>query len=226
MAEFQIFGVRISTGLKTSIKATREGDLYIAHNLPPYALATAAGRGWWAQATAAASGTTTIPTTTALGTLWNGYTTKSLIIDRLFANSEFWDAGNYNMFFLWVCVHAKVTTALDGDITIHGLRSGDATYGGQAKFDVGETVVDDGWFSVANSERTHQGNVKGMANIDYRMDGRIVLPPDGEMSIHIGCNDSNLTFQVGCSWYEVDIDIAQSKKQLEGGRNEKDAQMV
>ena len=202
----ELFGIRISTGNRVSIKATKEGDLYVAQNLPPYALLTATGRGWWAQATAAAAGTTTIPTTTALGTLWNGYTNKALIIDRLFANSEAYDAG-VNFFFLWVCVHAKVTAALTGDIAIHGLRSGDVTYGGQAKFDVDETVVNDGWFSVANSVETKEGNVKGMSNIDYKMDGRIVLPPNGQMSIHVGCNDSNPTFQVGCSWHEVQLDL-------------------
>ncbi len=207
--DYELFGVRISTGGKVSLKATKEGDLYIAQNLPPYALATAAGRGAWAQATSAASGTTTIPTTTSLGTLWNGEagSGKSYAIDRIFANSENFDAGNYNMFFLWICVH-KLVTELTGDITIHGLRSGDVTYGGKARFDVGETVVDDGWFSMGNSERTNQGNAKGMANIDYKVEGRIVLPPTGSFSIHVGCNDSNLTFQVGCSWQEVQLDLA------------------
>ena len=204
MADWKLFGVRVSTGLPVSLKSTVGGDLYIAQNLPPYALATSAGRGWWAQATAAALGTTTIPTTTARGTLWNGYTEKSLIVDRLFANSEAYDAG-VNFFFLWICVHAKVTTAITGDITIHGLRSGDVVYPGQAKFDVDETVVNDGWFSVGNSVETKEGNAKGMSNIDYKMEGRIVLPPQGQMSIHVGCNDSNPTFQVGCSWYEVDL---------------------
>ncbi len=205
--DWRLFGTRKSTGGTASIKATREGDLYVAQNLPPYALLTAAGRGWWAQATAAAAGTTTIPTTTARGTLWNGYTDRSLIVDRLFANSEAYDAG-VNFFFLWVCVHAKVTTAITGDISIKGLRSGDSSYGGQAKFDVDETVVNDGWFSVGNSVETKAANADGMSNIDYKMEGRIVLPPQGQMSIHVGCNDSNPTFQVGCSWYEVDIDIA------------------
>ena len=202
--DMELFGIRISTGQKTSIKATKEGDLYVAQNLPPYALLTAAGRGWWAQATSAAAGTTTIPTTTARGTLWNGYSDKVLIVDRLFANSEAYDAG-VNFFFLWVCVHAKVTTPIDGDIAIHGLRSGDVNYGGRAKFDVDETVNNDGWFSVGNSVETKAANAAGMSNIDYKMEGRIVLPPDGQMSLHVGCNDSNPTFQVGCSWYEVAI---------------------
>lgn len=204
--KYEIFGVRISTGQEVSLKATREGDLYIAQNLPPYALATAAGRGFWAQATAAAAGTTTIPTTTALGTLWNGEAdgAKSYVIDRLFANTEAYDAGT-NFFFLWVCVH-QFMSAPTADITIHGLRGNDVTYGGKGRFDVGATVVNDGWFSAGNSMRNAEGNAQGMSNIDYPMGGRIVLPPRTGMSLHVGCNDSNITAQVGCSWYEVQLD--------------------
>ena len=92
-------------------------------------------------------------------------------------------------------------------IAIHGLRSGDVVYGGQALFDVDETVVNDGWFSVGNSVETKESNAKGMSNIDYKMEGRIVLPPNGQVSMHVGCNDSNPTFQVGMSWYEVPLDL-------------------
>ncbi len=203
----KIRGKRIGgSNEEVDIEATRDGALVVAQTLPSFTLLAAAGRGAWAQATAAAAGTTTIPTTTARGTLWNGYSARSLVIDRIFANSEAYDAG-VNFFFLWVCVHALVTTAITGDIAIHGLRSGDVSYGGQALFDIDETVVDDGWFSVGNSIETKEGNAKGMSNIDYKMEGRIVLPPNGQLSIHVGCNDSNPTFQVGCSWYEVDLDL-------------------
>jgi len=204
--DFQLFGARISTGQPKALSTTKEGDLYVAQNLPPYALLTANGQGWWAQATTAAAGTTTIPTVTALGTLWNGSSDKTYVIDRLFANTEAYDALD-NFFFLWVCVHKLITTAITADITIHGLRSGDVNYGGQARFDVGATVVNDGWFSVGNSLRSDEGNAQGMSNIDYKMEGRIVLPPHGEFSMHVGCNDSNLTAQVGCSWYEVPSDL-------------------
>ncbi len=204
--DYELFGVRVSTGQKVSLKATKEGGLYTAQSLPPYTLLTVAGLGWWAQATTAAAGTTTIPTTTALGTLWNGSTDKAYVIDRLFANTEAYDSLD-NFFFLWVCVHGLITTAITADITIHGLRSGDVNYGGQARFDVGATVVDDGWFSVGNSKRSDEANAQGMSNIDYKQEGRIVLPPNGEMSLHVGCNDSNLTAQVGCSWYEVPSDL-------------------
>ena len=205
--EAELFGIRISTGNKVTIKASREGDLYIAQNLPPYALLTAAGRGWQAKATTATSVTTTIPTTTAMGTLYNGESGggKSLIIDRLFANTENWDAGNYNFFFFWVCVH-PVMAAPTADITIKGLRGGDTSYGGKARFDVGATVVNDTWYSYANSRRTNQGNVKGMSNLDYKMEGRITIPPECGLSIHVGANDTNITAQVGVSWFEVNLD--------------------
>ena len=205
----ELFGVRISTGNKVSVKASREGDLYIAQNLPPYALATAAGRGWQAQATSAVAGTTTIPTTTALGTLYNGYAGggKSLVIDRIFANTEAYDAGK-NFFFMWVCIHQLAVTAVSADITIHGLRGGDVTYGGSARFGIGDTVVNDGWHSYGNSQESNEGNAQGMSNIDVPIEGKIVIPPTSAVSLHVGVNDSNFTVQVGVSWYDVQLDLA------------------
>ena len=207
--DYQLFGVRISTGKTVSLKATKEGDLYIAQNLPPYTLATAAGRGWQVQATSAVAISTTIPTTTAMGTLYNGETGggKSYVIDRLFANTEAWDAGNYNMFFFWICIH-PVMTKPTSDITPKGLRGGDVNYGGKAVFDIGATVVNDGWYSRANSERTANGNVDGMANIDHAVEGKIVIPPECGLSVNVGGNDTNITAQVGVSWYEVQLDLA------------------
>ncbi len=208
--DFKLFGITVKSSEERAIKVSQEGDLYIAQNLPPYTLATAAGRGWQAQATSAAAATTTIPTTTVLCTLYNGETGggKSLVIDSLFANTEAWDAGNYNMFFFWICVHPEQTTPQTADITIKGLRGGDTNYGGKARFDVGATVVNDTWYSRANSERTATGNVSGMANIYHPVEGKIVIPPTCAFSIHVGTNDSNITVKAGISWYEVQLDLA------------------
>jgi len=187
------------------ISAGKQHDLNVSMFLPPYAHLALLDCGAIAQATTAVAGTTTIPTTTALGTLWNGEAAggKVYIIDRLFANTEAYDAGD-NFFFLWVCMHPVAMTAPTADITIKKLIGGN--YGGNARFDVGATVVNDTWYSWGNSLRSAQANAEGMSNIDVPVEGRLILKPTAGMSIHVGCNDSNLTAQVGVAWFEIDED--------------------
>lgn len=202
---WNLFGVRVSTGNTVSIKATVGGDLYVAQSLPPYAVLSASGAGAICQMTAAAAGTTTIPTTTAIATLWNGEAGggKSLVIDRIFCNTEAYDAGN-NFFFIWVCMHPSGMTAPTDDGAIKNLNGGN--YGGSARFDSAATVANDTWNSWGNSLRSAAANADGMSNIDIPVEGRLTVAPTGGISLHIGCNDSNLTGQVGVSWFEVQLD--------------------
>ncbi len=203
---WEVFGTRIKTGLKVAIKSTIGGDLYVAQSLPPYAVLTASGAGAICQMTTAAAGTTTIPTTTAIATLWNGQAGggKSLIIDRIFCNTEAYDSLD-NFFFIWVCMHPTGMTAPTDDGAIKNLIGG--AYGGSAKFDSAATVVNDTWHSWGNSLRSDEANAQGMSNIDIPIEGRLIVVPGGGISFHIGCNDSNLTGQVGVSWYEKQLDL-------------------
>ena len=201
--ELQMFGVRISTGQDVAIKATKEGDLYIAQNLPPYALASAAGRGWWAMATTGVTALEVIPTTVALGTLFNGEAGggKSYLIDRIFAGQTQGDPNEH--ISLWACVHvAMESDAIAADITIRGLNGAYSVYGGPAKFGIGDTVVNDGWFPVSDSwvSRDNQAPAKVVP-----IEGRIVVPPQCGLSLHVISKDS-INAKVGCSWYEVQLD--------------------
>lgn len=208
--DYELFGVRISTGQKVSLKATKEGDLYIAQNLPPYALATAAGRGYQVMASAAAAclASGTIPTTTALGTLWNGEVGggKTYIIDRIFAQQVASDVATLNHYGLWACVHIAMD-AVTADITAIKSMSGKAGYGGSARFDIGATVVNDGWFPVSDSIKAEERQTQGGSQKVAPIEGRLQVTPQHGLSIHVVGNDTNLTFRVGCSWYEVQLDL-------------------
>ncbi len=211
MGEYTIFGVRISTGLKVALKATKEGDLYVAQNLPPYALATAAGRGYQVMASSAvaclASGT--IPTVTALGTLWNGEASgaKSYVIDRIFAQQVASDVATQNHYGIWACNHITMT-APTADITAIKSLRGDTGYGGSARFDVGATVVNDGWFPVSDSILAEDRQTSGGSQKVVPIEGRFVIQPQHGLSIHVIGNDTNLTFRVGVAWFEVQLDLA------------------
>lgn len=206
----ELFGIRISTGNKVSIKATKEGDLYIAQNLPPYALATAAGRGYQVMASAAAAclASGTRPTTVALGTLWNGEEGggKSYAIDRIFAQQVASDVATKNHYGLWACVHISMT-APTADITAIKSMSGKAGYGGSARFDVGATVIDDGWFPISDSILAEEQQTDGGSQKVIPVEGRLIVAPQHGLSIHVVGNDTNLTFRVGVAWYEVQLDL-------------------
>lgn len=208
--DVNLFGVRISTGQEVSIKATKEGDLYIAQNLPPYALATAAGRGYQVMASAAAAclASGTRPTTAALGTLWNGEEGggRSYVVDRIFAQQVASDEALQNWFGLWACVHISMT-APTADITAIKSMSGKVGYGGSARFDAGATVVDDGWFPVSDSMKNEERQTQGGSQIVAPIEGRLIVTPQHGLSIHVVGNDTNLTFRVGVAWYEVQLDL-------------------
>lgn len=193
------------TGAEMDVYGNSTHDMYVSQLLPPYASLGLLDVGAIAQITTASAGTVTIPTTTASGTLWNGESGggKVYIIDRMFCNTEAYDAGD-NFFFLWVCAHPVGMSAVTADITIKKLNGG--AYGGLGRFDAGATVVNDTWYSWGNSRRSDEGNAQGMSNIDVPVEGRIITKPTAGLSMHIGCNDSNVTGQVGCAWFEVDVD--------------------
>lgn len=201
--DYTILGIRISTGREVSIKATKEGDLYMAQNLPPYALASKAGRGWWAMATTGVTALEVIPTTVALGTLFNGEQGggKTYVIDHIFAGQTQGDPNEH--ISLWACVHAAMESdAIAADITIRGLNGAHSTYNGSAKFGIGDTVTNDGWFPVSDSwvSRDNQAPAKVVP-----IEGRITVPPQCGLSLH-GISKDSINLKVGCSWYEVQLD--------------------
>ena len=70
------------SGGEVDLKSSRDGDLRVAQYLPPYAMLVAAGKVFGVDCTAstAIAPTTTVPTTTALWTVYNANDTKHLIL--------------------------------------------------------------------------------------------------------------------------------------------------
>ncbi len=200
----KIRGTRVGSSTdEINLSGSREGALYVADYLPRYALLAKNGVGVICQTTTALLGSVAIPTTGADITLRNGSSDKWYILDRVFGNTEAYDAGTFNTFFIWLA-YMGLTAALTGDI-VPVLMSGTA-YSGDAQFDVNETIAAATWHSWGRSERTQEGNAKGMSNIDVAIEGRIVVAPGHAISAVCGTNDSNITAQLGFSWFEVEMD--------------------
>ncbi len=206
--DYELFGVRISTSQKKSLSATNEGDLYVAQNLPPYTLMTMNDRGWSVMTTSAVAALIVRPSTTALGTLWNGESDggKSYVIDRIFTQ-QLVSAAAASRWGIWACVHPIGMAAVTADITAIKSSSGKTNYGGAARFDVGATVVDDGWFPWGNGFDVEATGTLGGNQSAPMIGGRLVIPPSAGLSIHVVASSVNEDFCVGASWYEVPSDL-------------------
>ncbi len=208
--EWELFGIRVKTGQPTSIKATLPGDLYVAQHLPPSTIMALSGKLYEVIASSAAAclASATIPTTAALGTLWNGENGggKVYIIDRVFAQLVATDTATKNRFGMWVCNHIAMT-APTASITAFKNTRGDAGTPDNARFGVGETVIDDGWFPVGNGILNEENQTDGGSQVDVPLFGRYVVQPQHGFSIHCVSNDTNITVRVGVSFYVLDIDL-------------------
>jgi len=206
--DVELFGVRISTGNKVSIKATKNGDLYVAQGLPSGAVLTAKGVGYQAQATAAIAALVVRPSIAAAFTLWNGEAAggKSYVIERVMCHQLVSTAAQAR-FGIWLCSHPVGMTAVTADITAIKSTRCISSYGGNARLDNGATVVDDGWFPWGDSVDVEPTGVLPGAQRSAEIGGRIIVPPTAGLSAHVVASLVGDTFTLGFHWYEVQLDL-------------------
>src|SRR3990167_11427096 len=168
------------------LRSDSEGGLQVSPSLPPYAELSRRGRGWQVMDTSATAAVVVRPSTVAGLTLYNGETgptAKSYVIDRIFAfNLVTTDAiADWSV---WACIHPAGMTAPTADITaIKGLNGG--TYAGAAIVDTGATVNDNGWFPVGTGHVGNPGTVTPGTAISIPIEGRLIVPPTGGISINV-----------------------------------------
>ena len=208
--DYELFGVRISTGQPHKVAVTLPGDLYVAQHLPASAIMALSGKLYEVMTSTAVAclATGTRPTTTALGTLWNGEDAggKVYLIDRVFAQQVGSDVATQNHFGMYVCNHITMT-APTAEITAFKNTIGDAGAPANARFDADATVVDDGWFPVGNSALAEERQTTGGSQIDVPLFGRYAVKPQHGFSIHCTSNDTNITVRVGVSFYVIQLDL-------------------
>jgi hypothetical protein len=184
-------------GSEGDVKMSTGGTLY-SINTPR--VWTAKGYGWSAIATSAVAALVVRPSTTAAVTLFNN-TTKNFVIERAFSHNLVGVANS--SYGIWVCVHPVGMTAPTNDITIRNSTSG-LTAGTEGIFDVGATVVDNGWFPWGDAGHAVTVTVPG-GQIEAKIDGRIVLPPTSAISLQVVADTTSATFCSGLHWYSVPI---------------------
>jgi len=199
--------VRTGEGQVVGLKGTLGG---ILHTVPYKLVWTAKGYGFQTMATAAVAALVVRPTTTAAFTLFNNHPSNSLVIERAFAH---WLVSTAAQTFasIWLCSHPVGMTKPTNDITARNNTGGKVAGGSSAIADNGATVVADGWFPWGTqAETSATGVLPGAASI-AEVDGRIIVPPSGAISMHVVSGLVGDTFTGGFHWFEV------PKKELDIG---------
>lgn len=206
--EAELFGVRISTGNKVAIKASKEGDLHVAQSLPYGTVLTAKGQGYQAMSVSSVNALIVRPGVTAAFTLWNGESGggKSYIIERIMAFHLLSTAAQ-TFASVWACVHPVGMSAVVADITAIKSTRGKANYGGNARLDIGATVVDDGWFPWGVSSEAEEAGVLPGGVMCPQIGGRMVIPPTAGVSMQVVSGVVGDKFTHGFHWYEVQLDL-------------------
>lgn len=198
-------------GKEQDLESTQKGDLLVAAGSAPYAELSRQGGGWSAIATAAVAALVVRPGTVAAFTLWNGNANggESYVIDRLFTHNLVSTAA-LSFFGIWACVHPAGMTNPGEDIAAsasnvtgnYGKR-----YDGNAVIGVGETVVDNGWYPWTDSVEVTTATVLPGAHLVAEVAGRLIVPPQGGLSVTVVASLATQTFTSGASWYEVQLQL-------------------
>jgi len=193
------------TNQPTSYSANEKSEQLVAQGLPPYTEMTRKGNGWQVMSVVAVAGLVVRPSTTAAFEIWNGNSVggKSLIVDRMFWFNLVSTAAA-EAFSGWAQVTAaKAAPSAGANVIVRG-NSG-KPYGGAVIAALGTTVVDSGWFPWGNTFGIVSGGTTPLGAIESRVEGRLVVPPQCALCMHVVSSLVGMTFTQGAGFYEEQI---------------------
>ncbi len=194
----------------TNFQATAAGNEFneqlIAQGLPLATEMVRRGNGWGCMSTSAVAGLVVRPSTVAALELWNGYNTggRSLIIDRVFAFNLV-STNVIEGFSQWAMVTAAKAAPSSGSLAVNGLSG--KTYGGPVINAISTTVVANGWFPWTNAYNKGAGGVVPFGAVIGEVNGRIIVPPQCSLCLHVVASLVGQTFTQGAFWYEEQITL-------------------
>jgi hypothetical protein len=191
---------------QTTIPLNEFGEQIVASGLPPYTEMTRKGRGWGTMSTSAVAGLVVRPSTVAAFEIFNGNAlgSYSLIIDRLF----YFNLVSTNViegFSGWAQVTTVKTAPANGSFTVRG-NSG-KPYQGSVIGAAGTTVVDSGWFPWTAAYNKGAGGVVPFGAVTANVEGRLIVPPQCSLCLHVVSSLVGQTFTQGAMWYEEILTI-------------------
>lgn len=195
----------------TNQQGTAQGnelnEQFVAQGLPPYTEAVRKGNAWGCMSTSAIAGLVVRPSTVAALELFNGNNTggKSLIVDRLF----YFNLVSTNViegFSGWAMVTKSKSAPSSASLAVSSLQ-GNKTYGGAVINAVGTTVVDNGWFPWTSAYQKGAGGVVPFGAVIGSVEGRLIVPPQCSLCLHVVSSLVGQTFTTGAFWYEEQITL-------------------
>ena len=191
---------------QAQIPLNERGEQLVASGLPRGAELVRQGKAWATMSTSDVAGLVVRPTTTAAFEIFNAYPggTKSLIIDRLF----FFNLVSTNViegFSGWAAVTAPKAAVTSGSFVVRG-ASGKA-YNGPVIAAASTTVLDSGWFPWTAAYQKGAGGVVPFGAVLAEVDGRLIVPPQCSLCLHVVSSLVGQTFTQGASWYEEQLTI-------------------
>lgn len=200
MAESNAAGV----SERRRVLANQYNEVMVAAGLPEGTEWTRRGRRWATMSTAAVAGLVVRPTTTAAFEIFNGYASggASLIIDRLF----FFNLVSTNViegFSGWAAVTAPKTAVASGGFAVRGASG--KPYTGAVIAAASTTVIDSGWFPMTNAYQKGAGGVVPFGAVIAEVDGRLIVPPQCSLCLHVVSSLVGQTFTQGASWIEANL---------------------
>jgi len=159
--------------------------------------------------TAAVAGLVVRPTTVSLLTVHNGENVggNSLIIDRLFS-FQLVSAAAASVYTMWYCLQAPAINVAKGANELTGIQEWGTGDGRDASFgtvraEVDATVIDDGWFPCGGDGAVEATGVLPGGGTEWECNGRLVVPPQHAISLHVSASSVNEDFNVGASWWRM-----------------------
>lgn len=187
------------------IQTNLYGQQLMAQGLAPYVEMSRRFGHWSAMNTSALAALVVRPSTTANFTIFNPTTSLyTLVIDRIFAFNLVSTAAQARS-GMWYCVHRPGLVSPTNDITARGTGVGATGTPSPAGVvgDTAMTVIDDGWFPCGNWSDVEPTGVLPGAIMEYKFEGRVLVPPGCGISSQVVSSVVGNTFTSGFAWWEV-----------------------
>lgn len=206
----EVYGRKIAAGSGSASVPITIDDLQallISQKQAPYTDQVRRGTGWATMSTAAVAALVVRPSTTAAFEIFNGYPGggKSLVIDRLFffglvttAVNEGWSG--------WAMVTTAKVAVSTGSFAVTSAY-GNKTYSGPVISAASTTVVANGWYPWTDGQVSSGAGVTPYGCATAKVEGRLIVPPQCSLCLHVVASLIGETFTQGASWFEEQITL-------------------
>lgn len=195
--------LRGTSGTELEMSVDPAGNQFVQFGEMPYTELTRLGQGWQVMATSAVAALVVRPSTTAALEIWNGSSVNSLIVDRIFTHELVTSTTGLGGGAIIYAMVSKPVAAGPSLTTLSIWGTSGKTYGGTTKTGVGTTVVDNGWFPYGPAlKKESAGAVVPGGGLEAQINGRLIVPPQCSLCVHVVSGYTGDTFTSGASWYE------------------------